>query len=65
MPALARNLCPVCHRDVKPTLRANIAAHLDSIRADTCPGSGHPFRITVYSEPEFLGVQIGDIKGAA
>ena len=53
-----RNLCPVCHREAKPTLKANIAAHLDSIRQDTCPGSGQPFRITVYSAPEFTDVDV-------
>lgn len=53
-----RNLCPVCHRDVKPTIKGNIVAHMDSRRYDKCPGSGEPFRITVYSAPEFVNVDI-------
>ena len=28
-------------------------AHLDSIRTDTCPGTGEPFRIAVTVTPEF------------
>jgi hypothetical protein len=47
------NLCPVCCQAVKPTLRHNIPAHLDSIRTDTCPGTGEPFRIAVTVTPEF------------
>ena len=47
------NLCPVCCQAVKPTLRQNIPAHLDSIREDTCPGTGEPFRIAVTVTPEF------------
>ena len=47
------NLCPVCCQSVKPTLRHNIPAHLDSIRTDTCPGTGEPFRIAVTVTPEF------------
>ena len=45
--------CPVCRQAVKPTLRQNIPAHLDSIRTDTCPGTGEPFRIAVTVMPEF------------
>lgn len=41
------HLCPVCHQPVKPTRAQNIPAHLDGICEDTCPGGGHPFRITV------------------
>ena len=47
------NLCPICRQAVKPTLRKNIPAHLDSIREDTCPGTGEPFRITLTVMPEF------------
>ena len=47
------NLCPICRQAVKPTLRKNIPAHLDSIREDTCPATGEPFRITLTVMPEF------------
>ena len=50
------NLCPVCRQAVKPTLRQNIPAHLDSIREDTCPGTGEPFRIAVTVTLGNLGV---------
>lgn len=46
-------LCPVCHQPVKPTRKQNIPAHLDSIREDTCPGTGHPFGITIAVSPEY------------
>lgn len=46
-------LCPVCRRDVKPTIHANIPHHFDSIRADVCPASGEPYRITLEKRPEF------------
>jgi hypothetical protein len=52
----ALNLCPVCLRNVAPTRGGNIYGHRDSIRRDTCPGSGNPWAITVLSEPEFQGV---------
>lgn len=51
-----RNLCPVCHLLVRPTLRGNIYGHNDSINRDVCPGSGQPWAITVASLPEFRGV---------
>jgi len=51
-----RWLCPTCRREVKPTTKGNIVAHLDSIRRDTCPSSGEPWRTTVLSDPEFRGV---------
>jgi hypothetical protein len=44
---MIRRLCPVCHQKVQPTRDKNIGGHLDSIRADVCPGTGNPFRITV------------------
>ena len=46
-------LCPVCRQPVKATKRGNIPAHLDSIREDTCPAGGEPFRISVVITPEF------------
>ena len=46
-------LCPVCRRAVKPTRGGNIPAHLDSIREDTCPAGGHPFRIALVVTPDF------------
>lgn len=52
----ARYLCPVCWCDVKPTIRANIASHFDSIRNDICPAGGEPFRITIDKLPEFTNV---------
>lgn len=55
---MIRTLCPTCRREVKPTIKGNIAGHLDSIRADTCPSSGEPFRTTIYSAPEYTNVDI-------
>jgi hypothetical protein len=46
-------LCPVCRQAVKPTRLSNIPAHLDSIRQDTCPAGGYPFRICIVVTPEF------------
>ena len=39
--------CPVCLREVSPTIARNIAGHFDSIKSGTCPGSYKPFRITI------------------
>ena len=47
------HLCPVCRQSVAKTTRGNIGAHLDSLRADNCPGGGHPFDITITVTPEF------------
>ncbi|ACI06257.1 hypothetical protein I5J47_gp42 [Mycobacterium phage Arib1] len=52
-----RPLCPVCWQPVSPTTKANIARHFDAIRADVCPGSGEPYRLTIERRPEFVGVQ--------
>ncbi|AAN12615.1 gp57 [Mycobacterium phage Che9c] len=49
-------VCPVCWRSVRPTIHAKIPHHFDSIRADICPGSGEPYRITLERRPEFEGV---------
>jgi len=49
-------MCPVCRADADQTMRGNIASHLDGIRADTCPASGEPWRITMRREPEYVGV---------
>ena len=49
-------LCPICWRDVRPTIRANIPRHFDSIRKDICPASGEPYRLTIERRPEFEGV---------
>lgn len=51
-----RYLCPVCRREVKPTRKGHIGAHMDSIRRDECPGSGLPWTTTVLSRPEYVGV---------
>lgn len=48
-----RHACPVCRRDVRPSVHGNIASHLDSIRADICPASQEPFRIAIEMVPEF------------
>ena len=39
--------CPVCRQLAKPTVRRNVAAHLDRIGRDICPMTGQPFDITV------------------
>ena len=54
---MTRFLCPVCRREARKTLKRNIGHHLDSIRADVCPGSGLPWDTAVSSDPEFQGVQ--------
>ncbi|MCB1288442.1 MAG: hypothetical protein KDB47_12245, partial [Mycobacterium sp.] len=40
-------LCPVCHREVKPTVGRNITRHMDSLRRDICPGGGEPLSSAV------------------
>lgn len=50
------HLCPVCREAVRSTMRGNIPAHLDRLRADTCPAGGEPFRISLLTSPEFQGV---------
>lgn len=52
----ARFLCPVCWSEARPTIRANIASHFDSIRRDVCPGGGEPFRIALLKRPEYEAV---------
>ncbi|MBU8819581.1 hypothetical protein [Mycolicibacterium goodii] len=49
-------LCPVCWRDVRPTIHAKIPQHFDSIRSGACPASGEPYRITIERRPEYEGV---------
>lgn len=56
MTAERRYECPVCRRELKPSVRGNIPAHFDSIRQDMCPADGEPFRIMVERRPEFVGV---------
>lgn len=51
------HLCPVCRTPVKPTVRANIPAHMDTLKFGVCPAGGEPFRITLAVSPEFTGVQ--------
>lgn len=51
-----RFVCPVCRRELRPSIGDNIPAHFDSIRADVCPASGQPFRIMLERQPEFAGV---------
>ncbi len=48
--------CPVCWREVEPTIHGNIRSHYDSIRSGICPGSREPFRITIERRPEYEGV---------
>lgn len=55
-PQYCAKLCPVCHRQVWPTLKQYIGSHFDSIRSGVCPGSGEEYRLTVISRPEFQGV---------
>ena len=50
---LTTHLCPVCRQAVARTTRGNIGAHLDSLRANNCPGGGQPFDITITVTPEF------------
>lgn len=50
------HLCPVCRQPIQPTTRGNIGVHLDTLRADTCPGGGHPFAIAITVTPEFAVV---------
>ncbi len=52
-----RTRCPVCHNDVTPTIKGNIAAHFDRLRIDKCPAGGEPFHIGVPYGPEFVGVE--------
>ena len=52
---VTRYMCPVCRWDVQPTMRGNIASHLDGARA-TCPAGGEPWRITIIRRPEYSGV---------
>ena len=42
------SVCPVCHRRVNPTARGNIIGHFDKAM-EVCPGSGHPWEITLRS----------------
>lgn len=49
-------LCPVCLREARRTAAGNIWSHYDALRIDVCPGSGHPFRISIVSDPEFTAV---------
>ena len=51
-----RYVCPVCRREAKPTMRGNIPSHFDQIRQDVCPATGHPFRIMIERQPEYVGV---------
>lgn len=39
--------CPVCRQLTQPTIRRNIAAHLDRIGRDICPTTGHPYSISL------------------
>ncbi len=39
--------CPVCLREVSPTIARNIAGHFDSIKSAACLASGEPFHITI------------------
>lgn len=52
-----RFLCPACRREVTATAKGNIVGHLDSIRTETCPGSGLPWDTAVISDPEFQGIE--------
>lgn len=47
------HLCPVCRQSVAQTTRGNIGVHLDTLRAETCPGGGEPFSIAIVVTPEF------------
>lgn len=46
-------VCPVCRQHTKRTMRGNIAAHLDSVRRDTCPAGGYPIHIALVVTPEY------------
>lgn len=50
------HLCPVCRQSVAATTRGNIGWHLDTLRAENCPGAGEPFTITIAVTPEFQAV---------
>ncbi|XTP37132.1 hypothetical protein ACORG1_13320 [Mycobacterium sp. TJFP1] len=56
MSADRRYECPVCRRELKPSVHGNIPSHFDSIREDVCPASGEPYRIMLERQPEFVGV---------
>jgi competence CoiA-like predicted nuclease len=51
-----RRLCPVCRQQVARTMGLNIQSHFDSLRLETCPGSGEPYRIALLWTPMFCGV---------
>lgn len=55
---MVTHLCPVCHREAKPSVHKNIPRHFDSRRIDICPGGGEPFYITVEIDitPELMAV---------
>lgn len=50
-------LCPVCRQSVQPTVKHNIAAHMDSIGWTLCRGTGEPYRITVAGKPSTVWVR--------
>ena len=41
--------CPVRRQPAEPTMRRNVAGHLDSLGRDICPMTGQPYQLTVYS----------------
>lgn len=49
--------CPVCRRELKPSLHQRIPSHLDSDQRDTCPASGYPYRIMVDRAPVWMTLQ--------
>lgn len=55
-PPPALYVCPVCHRDLKPTLYQRIPSHFDTGQRDMCPATGYPYRIMVDRAPETVEV---------
>lgn len=45
-----RRRCPVCWRRVQRTIHETIEGHWDAAMRP-CPGSSHPYRITLESPP--------------